>query len=1336
MYKKSALKKIGSIVVVAALIASAFAVISVEDVAGGNGEGSTTDHVVINEFLVYPDGEFFSDKIELYNPTDSGVDLTGWNISVLPATATNTNALSGTIDAYGYVVIDVTFNLPDDTGTIVLNDEANDTVDNVTYGGETGDAPVPGPDNSTGRYPNGVDTDSDAEDFQVFTSPTFGESNGGETHDVYIDTGYTGTHGTGIRIDNATTEEIALDQNLTIGETYHIKYKVVNDGTAGPEEVGVTVTVDSTEVADYTETIDEYHLGDKTWDTSGLSPGDYTITVNASLPADDNMTGNERTRTVTLERGGDTTPPEISNVTATPATAKAGGKVNISCDVSDNVGIDTVNVTITGPEGFDTITETMSEGSYYYAQEYTITGTYHYNITAKDTSDLKTSEEGTFQITTNFEVKPTSGGYKDTVTMEIYNASDGDTVQVWKPGATQYTKQDWANSKGRVTFSNVYLDAVGEWTVKDITQDISTTFTVKPAPLNITLSPATETFNQSKSGIQVDVTIKDQDGNYVSDADFAVSYIGTDGQDVPAQHILVSESGGNYTIKVRGMDGIGTYNVSATKNNTGDATPELGGYAHLDVTPNDLTFDDVSVEDAKSGFPSTKKFLVKYADVNTSVDWTRPVNITLSVGGESNSTGDVDFSSDTGTVILGGETAHISVEDGDLVIEMKWPETGEYDLTVKQDYAGSTMIDNESYEYTGSTTFDVATPPDVNVKVTPDTVDVNETSFNTVTLEVEVLGDAVDVYGSPKNLSINAATLKNVTKRFEIEGDILYTPPAGAFEYVGHGIWEVKVFPTRGNGMIYVNVTWPNNGTDGDNVTIDEGGHVTVDPTTVIVDNQYNFTVALKTKEGDSFQSPQYLRLYLENKSYYETGGWELVREKTSLYSPNGEFTFSNVSIDHAAVNYVVAAYFKTGTTDQHAFARIQSNPAHDLEVDWSPGEVMAGASTEYTFNVTRDNSSYADSFQLYLLNETQYEELQDDELNLDTLTPLTASQANFTKTPPAITEAGTYYLYVRTTDKKHDNMGAEPSIEVSKATVTPDMATVVKHIDTNGTVTFDVTWNGDNLDGTLTIKGIKDTGEYNETYMKGEKITVDVTNGTATVHNLKVVNGSQAGYEITFTLKPENGKDADADGTMTVTIPDITVEPETISLGEQNIITVTVTNPRNDNPVADMKVTGDFPAGEMTLGKTDSNGEITIGIIPDMTGTITLYVEGDQAGNITIDVGGLDIHVIGDRYFYALPELKKGTEYTIKVTTKGGKEIQGATVSVGGNTYTTNADGEVTWKPDKTGDFTITATYGTYDQGTRDVTVKKEPTTPGFGFGILLLGMLGVALILWRRRR
>jgi hypothetical protein len=46
---------------------------------------------------------------------------------------------------------------------------------------------------------------------------------------------------------------------------------------------------------------------------------------------------------------GDITPPEIKNVIANPISSLPNGYINITCDVTDIVGIDSVKVDIYGP---------------------------------------------------------------------------------------------------------------------------------------------------------------------------------------------------------------------------------------------------------------------------------------------------------------------------------------------------------------------------------------------------------------------------------------------------------------------------------------------------------------------------------------------------------------------------------------------------------------------------------------------------------------------------------------------------------------------------------------------------------------------------------------------------------------------------------------------------------------------------------------------------------------------------------------------------------------------------------------------------------------------------
>ncbi|MDY6965683.1 MAG: lamin tail domain-containing protein [Halobacteriota archaeon] len=140
-------------------------------------------------------------------------------------------------------------------------------------------------------------------------------------HDIYIKSDYTGAYGTGIRIDNGTEEKLPLDDNLTISEAFFIKFKVVNNGTVGPEDTNISVIVGNGtwnfEIAKYSNSINSYHLGNITWNTTDLEPGDYTITVKASIPIDDDWTNNEGARDVVLE---ETVQSQLSKIEVIPSS--------------------------------------------------------------------------------------------------------------------------------------------------------------------------------------------------------------------------------------------------------------------------------------------------------------------------------------------------------------------------------------------------------------------------------------------------------------------------------------------------------------------------------------------------------------------------------------------------------------------------------------------------------------------------------------------------------------------------------------------------------------------------------------------------------------------------------------------------------------------------------------------------------------------------------------------------------------------------------------------------------------------------------------------------------
>lgn len=147
---------------------------------------AVTPSAVINEFIPGPSSlTYISDRIELYNPTSTAINLTGWTISS-PPSSVDVAALDGlTIPANGYLDLEEAYQFSFSlaaTGDQIVLKNGTTVVDQVSFGnyddGNVADnAPAPGVDNSTGRSPNGVDTGVDSADFAVFTTPTLGASN-------------------------------------------------------------------------------------------------------------------------------------------------------------------------------------------------------------------------------------------------------------------------------------------------------------------------------------------------------------------------------------------------------------------------------------------------------------------------------------------------------------------------------------------------------------------------------------------------------------------------------------------------------------------------------------------------------------------------------------------------------------------------------------------------------------------------------------------------------------------------------------------------------------------------------------------------------------------------------------------------------------------------------------------------------------------------------------------------------------------------------------------------------------------------------------------------------
>ncbi|MBI4999984.1 MAG: DUF11 domain-containing protein [Euryarchaeota archaeon] len=242
------------------------------------------DNVVINEIVSQPNtGEW----IEICNPTNAPINIGGWRIRQ-GGTTLMTFPANTILGAFGsgteYYIVDLSGNandLPNGGATVRLQWDSPGpgwtTIDQTAYpGGMTGAQSWSRFKNETWGMP--TDTDSDANDFYVSTSPTRGAPNDRRAPNISVDKA-------GDMLEVAPSGSV----------TYTIWYNNSGDGNARHVWVNDTLPAGTA----YTSSSVPYSSfagSTYTWYFANVAPGSYsftlTVTVDSSLPIGSILTNN------------------------------------------------------------------------------------------------------------------------------------------------------------------------------------------------------------------------------------------------------------------------------------------------------------------------------------------------------------------------------------------------------------------------------------------------------------------------------------------------------------------------------------------------------------------------------------------------------------------------------------------------------------------------------------------------------------------------------------------------------------------------------------------------------------------------------------------------------------------------------------------------------------------------------------------------------------------------------------------------------------------------------------------------------------------------------------
>jgi gliding motility-associated-like protein len=1166
-----------------------------------NGPSPAQNVVVIDNL---PDGFTFVSA----NPSSGSWSVPTWTVGDMANGAVATLQITATVNPSGNytntasVTSDTDDPTPgDDVDTVTITPETPDYEVTITVVDENGD-PIEGAIVTI----DGEDYVTD-ENGQVTIELPDGEYDYTVNADGFED--FTGT---------ITVVGEDVDETVTMTtETHTITIIVVDEN--GDPIAGATVTING----------EDYVTDENGQVTITLPDGTYNYTVVA-----DGYHNNGGTITVEGEDVEET----VNMVPETEPTH------TITITVVDENGdpIAGATVTING-ETYTTdengqVTVTLPDGTYNYT---VVAEGYHNNggtiiVDGEDVDETVTMTTETHTITITVVDEngdPIEGAIVTNDGEEYVTDENGQVTVVLPDGEYDYT----VNADG-------FEDFTGTITVDG--EDMDETITMTPETHTITITVvdengdpiegATVTINGEEyvtdENGQVTVVLPDGEYDYTVNADGFEDFTGTitvDGEDMDETITMTPET---HTITITVVDENGDPIAGATVTINGENyTTDENGQVTIELP--DGEYDYTVEADGYNDFTGT--ITVGGEDVDEAVimiaeqEETHTVTITV-----------VDENGDPiegATVTINGEE-YVTDENGQVTLELP---NGEYDYTVTidgyDDFTGTITVGGEDVDETVTMT----------------------TETHTVTITV------VDENGDP--IAGATITINGETYTTDENGQVTLELPNGEYDYTVT-IDGYEDF----TGTITV---------DGENVDetitmITETHTITI---TVLDENGDPIEGAIVTIDGEEYVTDEngQVTLELPNGEYDYTVTIDGYDDFTGTITVGGEDMDETITMTTETHTISITVVDENGDPIEGATVTINGE---EYVTDENGQVTLELPNGEYDYTVTIDG--YDDFTGTITMGGEDVDEIVTMTTETHTITITVLDENDDPIAGAIVTINGeTYttdengqvtvtlpdgtYNYTVVADGYHNNGG---TITVNGEDV-EETVNMVPETEPTYTITITVVdENGDPIEGaTVTINGVTYTTDENG------QVTVTLPDGT---YNYTVVAD---GYHNNGGTIIVDGEDVDETITM---------------ITETHTITITVVD-ENGDPIEGATVTIN---GETYT--TDENGQVTV-TLPDGTYNYTVVAEGYHNNGGTITVEGDDVDEI-------VTMTTETHTITITVVDENGDPIAGATVTINGEDYVTDENGQVTIElPDGEYDYTVTANG--YEDFTGTITVDDE---------------------------